>query len=458
MGEGKGFGLRRALSTVACCSALSLLSSRALASGFSVARFSGEHGHPTTDNPTALYFNPAALRSERPELFVDGLIGYRRATYTRRSQATDADEVEGAEGANVGRATLANFVGSASLWFALPLSSRLSLAAGVFTPFGGPIRWDERTEYEDSPYPGPVDGVTRFHAIEGLLTTSYGTLGGSYAFADGTLRLGAALNALYSRVEDVRAWSGGSNGVATEGRSLLEVDGFAWSFGAGIFYECSCRGFRAGLSYQSRPNVSGGMALDGRLSNDMGGPSGADVELREDLPDIVRAGVAYQPQENIELRASGAWERWSAFDRQCVTEQGESCELLPDGSQPNGAHVLQNVPREFHDAFEARAGISVWTSPRLELFSGIGVMSEAVPDETLEASLPDFFGVTFSLGAKARVSDAFSVGGSLSHIVAPARDVSSKYASYAVPSKLPDAGGHYTQSVSYADVNVSVRF
>jgi hypothetical protein len=27
-----------------------------------------------------------------------------------------------------------------------------------------------------------------------------------------------------------------------------------------------------------------------------------------------------------------------------------------------------------------------------------------------------------------------------------------------LPSQLPDASGHYTQSISYADVNVSVRF
>ena len=31
----------------------------ASASGFFVARFGGEHGHPTTDNPTAMYYNPA---------------------------------------------------------------------------------------------------------------------------------------------------------------------------------------------------------------------------------------------------------------------------------------------------------------------------------------------------------------------------------------------------------------
>ncbi|MES1185555.1 MAG: outer membrane protein transport protein [Myxococcales bacterium] len=430
----------------------------AAASGFSVARFSGEHGHPTTDNPTALYFNPAALRTRRFELLVDGLFGLRRVTYARRAQASDEPDAPGAEGANVGRATLDNALASPSLWLAFPVSSRLSLAAGLFTPFGGPISWDKRADFESSPYPGPIDGVTRYHAIEGLSISSYGSLGGSYALGDSGLRLGAALNGVYSRIEDVRAWSGGGNGVAGEGRSLLEVDGFAWSFGVGAFYEDQAKRWRLGLSYQSRPNVAGGIKLGGRLNNDIGGPSSADVELHEDLPDVVRLGLAYRARPNLELRAFGSWERWSAFERQCVTNSGADCQLLPNGGQPNGGKVLQNVPRDFHDAFEARLGASVWTSPGLELFSGIGVMSTAVPTQTLEASLPDFVGVTFSLGALGRVSDALSIGGSLSHIVSPARDAKSRFQNYQLPSQLPDASGHYTQNISYADLNVRLRF
>jgi long-chain fatty acid transport protein len=423
-----------------------------------VARFSGEHGHPTTDNPTALYFNPAALRGQRYELFVDGLFGLRRVTYARARQPSDAADPAGAEGANTGRATLQNALASPSLWFALPLSSRLSLALGVFTPFGGPISWDKRSEFESSPYAGPVDGVTRFHAIEGLSITSYGSVGASYALGDSGLRLGVALNGVYTRIQDVRAWNGGGNQVNGEGRSLLDVDGLAWGFGAGAFYEDAAKCLRLGVSYQSRPNVAGGFTLAGRLSNDIGGPSSADIELHEDLPDVVRLGIAYRARPELELRAFGSWERWSAFTRQCVTQAGAECQILPGGGQPNGAKVLQNVAREFQDGFEARVGLSVWTSPGLELFSGLGLMSEAVPDATLEASLPDFFGVTFSLGARGRVSDALSVGGSVSHIVSPARDAHSRFQNYELPSKLPDASGHYTQSISFADVNVALRF
>ena len=429
------------------------------ASGFSVARFSGEHGHPTTDNPTALYFNPAALRTQRFELLVDGLFGLRRVTYTRTARPSDAPEAPGAEGANVGRATLENPLASPSLWAALPMSPRFTIAAGLFTPFGGPISWDKRGQFAGSPYPGPVDGVTRYHAIEGLSVSTYGSLGMSYRLPSSGLRLGLALNGIYSRVEDVRAWSGGGNAVAGEGRSLLEVDGVSWSFGLGAFYEDSAERWRLGLSYQSRPNVTGGIALAGRLVNDIGGPNSADVQLHEDLPDVLRLGIAYQARPNLELRAFGSWERWSAFERQCITNADGACDISENGGQPNGGRVLQNVPRHFHDGFEARASVSVWTSPGLELFSGLGVMTAAVPEETMEASLPDFVGVTFSLGALGRVSDSLSVGGSLSHLVSPARDVKhSAFPDYQLPSRLPDASGHYTQSVSYADVNVRLRF
>jgi long-chain fatty acid transport protein len=347
---------------------------------------------------------------------------------------------------------------SPSLWLALPLSSRLVLAGGIFTPFGGPISWDERAAFAHSAYPGPLDGVTRFHAIEGFSITSYGSVGASYALGETGLRLGLSLNVMYTRVEDVRAWSGGRNGVAGEGRSLLEADGFSWGAAAGAFYEDAAKVWRIGLSYQSRPNLAGGMRLGGQLSNDIGGPSSANVELHQDLPDIVRLGIAYQARSNVELRLIGAWERWSAFERQCVTPAGRDCALTPSGGQPDGGSVLQNLPRNFHDAFEARAGASVWASRALELFSGMGVMSQAVPSKTLEASLPDFLGVTFSLGARVRISDALSVGGSLAHIFSPARTANSQLQDYDLPSKLPDASGRYTQSISYADLNCAVRF
>src|SRR6188768_910402 len=41
------------------------LTSPAFASGFAVARFGGEQGHPTATNPTAVYYNPAGIGMSR---------------------------------------------------------------------------------------------------------------------------------------------------------------------------------------------------------------------------------------------------------------------------------------------------------------------------------------------------------------------------------------------------------
>ena len=128
---------------------------------------------------------------------------------------------------------------------------------------------------------------------------------------------------MYTRIEDVRAWSGGSNAVVGEGRSLLEVSGLAWGLCGGVFYRTRRERLRFGASYQSRPNVAGGMRLAGRLSNDIGGPSSADVELHEDLPDVLRVGdrpIAFGPTWSCGCSAIGS--AGARFSGQCVTQAG----------------------------------------------------------------------------------------------------------------------------------------
>src|SRR5688572_21626700 len=76
------------------------------AGGFAVSRFSGEHGHPTTSNATAVYFNPGALTlSDGTRLLLDLNIGARRVTYDRSQQPSDVPDPPDARGANRGRAS-----------------------------------------------------------------------------------------------------------------------------------------------------------------------------------------------------------------------------------------------------------------------------------------------------------------------------------------------------------------
>src|SRR3954464_560974 len=155
----------------------------ARASGFSVARFASEHGHPTTENASAVYYNPAALTlSEGLHLFGDLNVAVRRVTYDRTRAASDAPDPPDAAGANVGRAVLVNALVNPVLAASYKLGN-LSLGAGFFTPFGGSVSWKLRPAFSGSHYPGVVDGVTRFHSIEGEIISSQFSLGGALRFA-----------------------------------------------------------------------------------------------------------------------------------------------------------------------------------------------------------------------------------------------------------------------------------
>ncbi|MES1175900.1 MAG: outer membrane protein transport protein [Myxococcales bacterium] len=435
-----------------------LCPSAARASGFSVARFSAEHGHPTTENATALYFNPAALsQASGLHLFADLSVAVRRVTYDRVRAPTDAPDPADAQGANVGRAVLVNPLVNPVLAASLRLG-KVSFGAGFFTPYGGMVNWNTRPAFAGSRYPGIVDGVSRFQSIEGQIVTSQFMLGGALQVADTGLSLGVSLSVLRSWISDVRAWSGGGNDVSHEGRSLLDVDGYALGFGIGALYEAKKDTLWLGLSYQSRPNVSGGMRLSGSLENDIGGPSSSHVDVIYDLPDVIRWGARYRPRASWEVRVFGDYTRFSAFKNQCAVVSGTPCALQANGAERNGAMVLQNVPRDFKDSAGVRLGASVWTSPAFEFFSGLGFDSSAVPDSTMEPGLPDWAGASFALGGRVAITSRIHAALSYTHFVFIPRDVHGRLATYSAPSQSPDASGHYAQQVGVGNANLDVAF
>jgi long-chain fatty acid transport protein len=428
------------------------------ASGFSVARFSGEHGHPTTSNATALYFNPGALTlADGLHLFADLSVAVRRVSYDRTRAPTDAPDPPDAAGANVGRAVLVDPLVNPVLAASLKLG-KLSLGVGFFTPYGGMVSWNTRPAFANSRYPGIVDGVSRFQSIEGQIITSQFSVGGALQLADSGLSLGVSASIMRSWISDVRAWSSGGNDVTHEGRSLLDVSGYALGLGFGAMYEAKKDTLWFGLSYQSRPNVSGGMRLSGSLQNDIGGPSSAHVDVIYDLPDVIRWGARYRPRPNLELRAFGDYTRFSAFKNQCAVVSGTPCDLEASGAQRGGEKVLQNIPREFKDSAGVRVGASIWTSPAFEFFSGLGFDSSAVPDKTMEPGLPDWAGASFALGGRVAITTRLHAALSYTHFVFIPRDVHGHLAEYASPSQSPDASGHYAQQVGVGNANVDVAF
>jgi long-chain fatty acid transport protein len=443
-----------AASAIALCAA-----SPARAAGFGVARFAAEHGHPTTDNATAAFYNPAALtQADGVHLFLDANVAYRRLTYERAAQPADAPTPSDAADANTGRASLSNFLVGPTIAGSARLG-QLALGLIACVPFGAPVHFEQRSSYANHPrLPGPVDGVSRWHSIDGIFITGQLAAAAAYELPAARLSFGVSLSLLHSVLEDVRARANGTNDVEQEGRSLIEASGSAVAAGAGLLWEALPERLWLGASYQSRPNFAGGMKLEGSVDNLLGTASVADVDVLYDLPDSIRLGTRFRPAPDVELRLFGDYTRWSAFERQCIVNAGRNCEIAADGSQPSGGAVLQNIRRDWHDAVEVRAGLSYFASPRFEFFSGLGAASSAVPDASFEAGLPDFPAASFALGGRWSLSESLALASSFTHFVFAPRTVNSELASDALPTRQPDASGTYQQQASVLNLNADWQF
>lgn len=457
--------LATAATTVALSLAsLSMSSSEALASGFSSSRFGGEHGHPTTSNATAIYFNPAGItQSEGIHIYLDGTVAFRSATYEHRPGGNDIDEPGDAQGANVGEATLFNVVAAPMLGVTGKFGD-FAVGVGFYVPFGGISVWDKNEAFEgNTTYPGPEDGIQRWYTIEGTLRSDYITMAAAYHIEPARLSLGVSGNLVLSTIDTIRArTSDGSNDIKSEGRSYLDVTGVSASFGVGALFEAIPKALWIGASYQSRPNVSGGMTLEGTLTNKFGRGEATegDAKMTQDLPDIIRLGARYRVMDSLELRLFGDISRWSAFKDQCISAPENECEINDDGSEVTPGTVTQNIPRRWDDAFSVRGGVSYFPKPSVEIFSGLGYDGSPVPDRTLDPGLEDFHDVMVALGGRVQVVEKLHVALSYTHIFYIQRDTTGKseLSEFAAPSTVPDAGGIYNQTIGFINANVEVAF
>ncbi len=452
------------------------LTASAQASGFGTARFGGEHGHPTTDNPTAIYYNPAGLAEDTPgmekkdwrlKFFVDGNLALRWAGWSHAASSDDVPEPDDAKGANSGESSLFNLAAAPMIGASFKVNDvgpgDLGFGVGFYVPFGGASSWDKNTDFEGSDkYAGPVDGVQRWHTIDGTLRSIYISAGVAYDIMD-RVSIGISGNVVMSEVKTIRARnSDGGNDIELEGRSLIDVSGITGSLGVGIIGEIEPEKVWIGFSYQSQPGF-GETALKGTLTNNLSGSlePAADVKLLQSLPDVYRLGVRARPVKEVELRLFGDVTNWSVFDRQCIIPSTQDdCKLNPDGSVAAGDQTILALRRDWGPAFGIRAGGSYFLSEVVELYLGAGYDSNAIPDATLEPALTDFHKASVAGGARFSAGDIFAAAISYTHIFYASRDTTgeSVLPKLSPPSRSPDSGGQYTQTIGVINANVQLSF
>lgn len=483
-------------------SALALLGSLAIAddadaSGIATARFGGEHGHPTTDNPTAIYYNPGAIAlSKGTQIFVDGTIAFRGITYTRPDSAVDAQpggmvnaSLDFADGANNGTNKLFNVVGAPFIGATSDFGTKWFYAGLSFSvPFGGGSKWNKNDAFSGSTqYPGAVDGVQRWHTIDGTLRSLYITGAVAFKIKPARMTIGVSGSAVRSSIDSIRARnpdgtdnlvSGSSpdNFLLKEGRSWLRADGWQGAFAVGVTVEPLTDKLWIGASYSSQPNVTGGMTLTGKLTNIFatGEASTTDIVMTQTLPDIVRLGFRIRPIPKLEVRVFADYTRWRVFDKQCImiaTEPDRKCEFdnpqnaIDDPENFGGpgdgvVGVTQHLPRYWKDAGGVRLGVGYDFLDNLEAYIGLGYDSSAIPVETADPSLFDMDKISVSLGTLWDAHKHVSMGVTLTQLIYIPLDTKGEnaLAKYQSPTRQPDANGIYKQWLTVGNLYLNFKF
>ncbi|HKE20653.1 MAG TPA: outer membrane protein transport protein, partial [Kofleriaceae bacterium] len=276
------------------------------AGGFLTAHYAGEHGDVATDHPTALYFNPAGLAlGSGWRIYAEGILAWRTVEYNRPEGAiSNRIDGEGQTGtpengvdANAGKAKLNNIIAAPFLGVVSDLGvPNLGVGVGAYVPFGGQADWDKDKSFADNQeFPGAYDGVQRWSAVNGSIRTLYVTAAGAYRLAGPRLAFGAGINFTESSVYTVRARNPQGtddlvlpSGDPAEGRSMVDVSGFALAASAGVNWE-PIDGLFVAASYQSQPGF--GKANQSGTLNDKFGNAPAiqeDIRFEQELPDIYR--------------------------------------------------------------------------------------------------------------------------------------------------------------------------
>jgi long-chain fatty acid transport protein len=374
----------------------------------------------------------------------------------------------GAEGQGTGKATLHNVFGGPMLGATTKLGN-FAFGASLSVPFGGRASWDKNIRFENHPtYPLAVDGIQRWHGIDGALTFIYLTAGAAYRI--GPLSIGASGNLVLSSVKSLQAKGFAGTGRPepdNEGRADVDVTGTHGSFALGAMLEAVPERLWVGASYQAQPGL-GPQVLTGTVTNTyLGSGAPFPAKFHQALPDIVRLGARFRPTETLELRLFGDFTRWSVMKTQCVVldQKDYPCVVNADGSDASGGAmmgggVLQNVRRRWKDTFGIRAGVSHWVVPAVELFVGAGYETAASPDETLDPSIGDSNSIAVALGGRFAIMPSLFLAGSYTNLHFMDRNNigKSELAKPSFPTARADGGGRYSQWIGLFNANVELVF
>lgn len=345
-------------------------------------------GAAAADDPSTIYFNPAAM-TQLPgiQTSVGGIALMATANQSNRGTTRTIPgiptpvAVNGGSGGNA----FEKVIPIPSFYATGQVSDRLWVGIGVNAPFG------LKLEYADG-YFG------RYDSLYTDLKTYNIQPSAAYKLSD-SLSIGGGVDVQYIKVKLTNALP---NLSPVQADGLVEVKGDDWSVGwnAGVFYTTGDTNF--GLHYRSRMKhgIEGSYAVSGLLGPLAGGNRTLDASAPLQLPDIVTASMMHRLTPKLRAMLTARWYNWSVFREINIKPVGAAASI-----------------KELHyrDSFSFSAGGEYDLNETLTLRAGTMFDRTPTNPQFLTTRVPDGDRVWLSAGATYNVSPALALNLSYAH-------------------------------------------
>jgi len=354
------------------------------------------------DDPSCIFFNPAALTQlDTPEVSVATHVIMPKFDFNNEGSSYPllGIPLAGGDGGNGGETAYIP-----NLYYSTPLSKKISVGIGIFTPFG------LETDYDDG-------WVGRYHALNTDLKTVNINPSVAWRISE-KLSFGGGLNAQYVEAKLTSAIDFGtilaSKGAPGAMPQMLdgegEITGDDWGYGynLGLVY-APVAATRIGLAYRSHiettlkgdakfdvPAQAAGLQAMGMFINTSGSAA-------IDLPESATLSLAQQLGEKWIVMADVAWTRWSRFD-----------ELRVD----YGSNQPDSVTEEYwKDSWRGALGLEYLLDAKWTLRAGTAYDETPIRSNTYRTPrIPDSDRIWLTCGARCQVTEALSLDAGYVHL------------------------------------------
>jgi long-chain fatty acid transport protein len=321
----------------------------------------------TADNPSAIAYNPAGLTNSKGTNIYYGATAIILSNSYKSPSGISEDTDD-----------------QIFFPFHLYLSSDFGMESfvfglGIFSPFGLGTKWGK-------------NGVVKFLATESKMESIVINPTVAWQVLP-TLSVGVGIDYMYSKARLKKRVDQSLFG-AGDGETILEGDGDGWGYNIGILLT-PIEKLSLGLTYRSGIEVD----FDGSSTFDdiapalqplFGGPKfKTDASTSIDFPDVLSAGIAYSPIENLILELDIEWTFWSSYDRLDID--------LEDEIPPAGFVDVTEV-KNWRDVDAIKVGVEYLATERVSVRAGYVYDNSPAPDDTVHPRLPDSDQQNISLG------------------------------------------------------------